>query len=128
VDPSTAGLPGLKLSAFLGDTGIESGQGIATVGSRLYAIVGSTDSPAFPTHTLVQPIIGGGTDAYYHRVDLLIWGFPVALLTVHLALTVRMFLRHFSGRAGLKGKLFFLVSPDLAGSAKNRPMKKETTS
>ncbi len=62
---------GLVYSTYLGSTGGDYGEAIAvdTVGNAY--VTGSTNSTSFPTVNPVQPVIGGGSDAFVTKVNLL---------------------------------------------------------
>ena len=69
IDPLKSGMSSLLYSTYLGGTGYESGQGIATEGGRVY-FTGYTASSDFPTSSGArQRTLRGGNDAFVARID-----------------------------------------------------------
>jgi len=66
LDPSGTGL---VYSAFLGGGSKEEGYGIAVDATGAAYVTGETWSTNFPTVNPLQPVMGGGTDAFVAKLD-----------------------------------------------------------
>jgi hypothetical protein len=62
-------LSGLVYSTYLGGSGVDSGVGIAVDSSGNAYVTGQTNSIDFPTLNPIQPVFGGGNDAFVTKLN-----------------------------------------------------------
>ena len=67
-DPTQSGSASLLYSTYLGGTGIDEAEGIATLNGKVY-VTGSTNSDGFPTSNAIFPDRNAGTDVFVTELD-----------------------------------------------------------
>lgn len=69
IDGTLNGNPTLAFSTYLGGSGDDVASGIAVDGQGNAYITGETNAANFPTKTMLQPAVKGGTDAFVAKLQ-----------------------------------------------------------